>query len=297
MPITTMPNFEYHVPKSIDEVLALLDTYGTAAKIIAGGTDLIPKMKGGVLAPEHIISLKDLPELRYIQYDEQSGLRFGAATTIKTLEDHPVVREKYQALFQGAHSMASTQIRNAGTVVGNICNAVPSADTAPALLILGATLKIQSAKGQRTVPIEEFFTGVCRTVLEPNELVTEVQIPALAENTGCVYYKYAIRRALDLAMVGVAAMVTVEDDVCTNARIALGAVAITPKRAMQAEAMLCGQKLTDELVDAVAVYASQNECSPITDMRATKEYRREIVRVLTRDAINQASGRKAAVGL
>jgi len=295
MPISTISDFEYHVPKNVKEVLELLDAYGEKAKVIAGGTDLIPKMKGGALHPSHVISLKEVDELNYIKYDEKEGLDFGCMATIREIENHPVIREKYKALADGTCCIASTQIRNRGTVVGNICNAVPSADSAPALLALGAKVVIKSVKGERVVPIDDFFVHVCKTVLEPNELVTNVVIPVLPAGTGSVYYKYAVRKALDLAMVGVAAMVTMEGDICKDARIALGAVAITPKRAPVAEEIIIGQKLTDELVEEAAHCASGNECSPITDMRATRDYRSEMVRILTRDAINEASGRKKPV--
>lgn len=288
MSITTIPNFEYHVPKNTKEVLELLDKYGKEAKIIAGGTDVIPKMKGGVIAPKHLISLKEVKELDFINYDATNGLTFGAATKIRVLENNKVVREKYKALYEGAHSIASTQIRNAATIVGNICNAVPSADSAPALLTLGAKLKIQSLKSERIVPIEEFFTGVCKTVLLDNEMIIEVQISPMEKTAGSKYYKYSIRRALDLAIVGVSAKLVMDNGICKDAKIALGAVAVTPKRAYEAEKMLIGKKLTDELIDQVAIFTSEKECSPISDVRASKEYRRNIVRVLTRDAIKQS---------
>jgi CO/xanthine dehydrogenase FAD-binding subunit len=290
MPISVIPNFEYHVPANLQEALELLDKYGASAKVIAGGTDLIPKMKGGACAPEHVISLKKLGELKYINYCEKSGLAIGATTIIREVEINNIVREKYNALYQGIHCIASTQIRNAATITGNICNAVPSADSAPAALVLGAKLKIQSVNGERIVPIEEFFTGVCKTVLQPNELVTELQYPNPAAGSNSIYCKYSIRNALDLAMVGVAASVTMDGDVCTDAKIGLGAVAITPKRAYQAEDAIIGQVLNDELIKKAALLASQNDCCPISDIRASCEYRNEMVRLLTRDALKKASG-------
>ena len=288
MPNVVMPKFEYHMPENVQEVLALLDKYGCDAKIIAGGTDVLPKLKGGVMAPAHIISLREVKELRFIDYDCHDGLRFGANVKLRELENNPIVKSKYKALYMGCHSIASTQIRNIATLVGNVCNAVPSADSAPALLALSAKLKIVSSKGERIVPIEKFFTGVCKTVLSPNELVTEVIVPEMGANSGSYYFKYAVRRAMDLALVGVAAKITVENGLCSDAKIALGAVAITPKRAPEAEKMLIGQHLTANLIEQAARFASENECSPISDIRASREYRREMVYVLTRDAIKNS---------
>ncbi len=292
MSLKAIQEFEYHAPKTVDEALKLLAEYGDTARIMAGGTDVIPKMKGGVLKPEHLISIKGIRDLDFIEYDEKDGLRFGACVPLTKLERHPVVLEKYPALAEGCHLIASTQIRNAGTAVGNICNAVPSADSAPSMLALEAELKICSQGKERWVPIHEFFTGVCKTILAPQEMVTEVRIPAKKPNEDSIYYGFTLRKALDLAMVGVAANLGMEDGVCTKARISLGAVAITPKRAFGAEQLLEGRKVTPKLADEVGLYASQNDCSPITDMRASAEYRREIVHVLVRDAILTTAGMK-----
>ena len=264
-------NFEYHVPETLEEALELLDQYKETAKVIAGGTDLIPKLKAGVAKFDHMISLKKIEALK------------------RTTEHNEYVQTYYPALYQGMHSMANTQIRNRGTVVGNICNAVPSADTAPSLLVYEAQIKIQSKAGERIVPIEEFFTGVCRTVLLPEELVTEIFIPLPDKKAYSIYYKYAIRKALDLAMIGAAANVTLNDaQEVQNAKIALGAVAITPKRAHKAEELILGKKLTEELIEEAAQVASQEDCSPISDIRATADYRRRMVYVHVRNALRKA---------
>lgn len=278
-------NPEYHSPQTLDEVLQLLDNYGEQAQIISGGTDLIPKMKARVLMPDHIIGLKQIENLDFIDYDSEKGLWLGPATTLGKTERHPIIQSLYPVLYEGIHSMASTQIRNAGTVIGNICNAVPSADTAPALLVLNAEIRISSSASERTVPIAEFFTGVCRTVLKPNEVVTGIHIPVPTEGAIMKYYKCSPRRALDLAVVGVATFVVVKDGICEDARIALGAVAVTPKRASRAEKMITGQKITPELITQVSEFAATEECSPIADMRATKEYRQELVRLSVRDGL------------
>ena len=285
MSVKGMLEFAYHAPNTVEEAVELLAEYGSEAKVFAGGTDLLPKMKAQVLSPKHVISLKNIQSLRYLEFDEENGLRFGAAVPIRKVENFPPVKQYYPALYEGAHSIASTQIRNAGTLVGNICNAVPSADSAPGMLVLGAVLHVVSIRGKRELPIHELFTGVCKTSLAPDELVTGITIPTPAKNSANCYIPFTVRHALDLAMVSSAVNLTMEDGICKDVKIALGAVAITPKRADNAEALLMGQKLTDELIEKAAEVASTQDCSPITDLRATREYRTELVRILTRDAI------------
>lgn len=287
MSINIIRDFEYHVPGSVQEAAEILSRYDDV-RVIAGGTDVIPKMKAGIWQPAHLMSLKGLKELKSMSYNDKEGLTFGARCTLRELEAFEPVRQHYAALWEGMHSIANTQVRNAATPVGNIVNAVPSADTAPAMLVLDARLRVVSSRGERILPVDELFVGVCRTSLKPDELVTEVMIPPLSEGTGTMYCKYSVRKALDLAMIGSAARITVRDGVCTDARIGLGAVAATPVRARNAEKILIGQKLTDELIAKAALTASEQDCMPITDIRATKEYRREMVRVITRDVIKEA---------
>lgn len=288
MSVKAMPDFEYHAPATIEEAVRLLAEYKSDAKIFAGGTDMLPKMKAQVMCPRHIISLKNIAELKFVNYDEKKGLSFGAATPIRVVENYAPVRAVYPALYEGIHCIASTQIRNAGTIVGNLVNAVPSADSAPASLALGMTLHAVSVRGEREIPVNELFTGVCRTCLEPDELVVSAHVPAPAANSGSCYLSFTVRRAMDLSMAGAAANVTMEGCVCREIKIALGAVAVTPKRAANAEALLTGKELTEDLIEKAAVAASTKDCSPITDMRATREYRMELIRVLIRDAVKEA---------
>lgn len=291
MSVKAMLDFEYHAPATIDEAIELLAEYKTDAKIFAGGTDMLPKMKAQVVSPKHIISLKNLKELKFVKYDPKEGLTFGAATPIRVVENDETVRKIYPALYEGIHCIASTQIRNAGTIVGNLVNAVPSADSAPSSLVLGMVLHVVSKRGKRDIPVNELFTGVCRTCLEPDELVVSATVPVPEENTGSCYIPFTVRRAMDLSMAGVATSVTMDGTICKDIKIALGAVAITPKRAANAEKMLLSQELTDELIEKAAVVASQEDCSPITDMRATREYRIELIHVLTREAVKEAMKR------
>lgn len=289
--------FEFHSPETVEQTLELLRIYGSDAKLLAGGTDLIPKLKAKVLHPAHVISLKKVSELNYIHYTEGDGLHIGAMTPIREVENFPVVREKYVALYEGAHAIASTQIRNFGTITGNICNAVPSADSAPGLVALGASVKVRSHAGTRELLVEDLFAGVCKTVLAPDELVTEIFIPDRKEGERSIYYPFTIRRALDLAVAGSAANGIVRDGVVEEIRIALGAVAVKPKRALKAEQVILGKTLTDELIEEAARVAGEEDCAPITDLRATAEYRREIIRIFTRDAIRYVAGMKTDIDM
>ena len=287
-----LPKFEYLRPSTIDEALSLLSQYRGRAKVIAGGTDILPKLKRReIKAPEYIIDLKGIPDLDYVRYDEVGGLSLGPLATIHAVEASPIVQDKFGVLYQAAESMASTQVRNRGTIAGNICNAVPSADTAPALLTLEADVKLASQMGERVVKIEEFFTGPNETVLTDKEILREIHVPNLPAQSRGVYLKLTPRRSMDLALVGVAAVLVAKDGICDDIRIALGAVAPTPMRARQAEEILRGQKLSDEVIARAAQIAG-GECHPISDHRASQEYRCQMVEVLTKRAIRQAISRR-----
>ena len=283
-----LPRFEYLAPKTIDEALSLLSQYKEKAKVIAGGTDVVPQLKRReIKAPQYIVDLKGIPGLDYIKYDEVGGLTLGALATIHAVETSPIIREKFSILFQAAQSMTSPQVRNRGTIVGNICNAVPSADTATALLTLEAKLKLISQQSERMVNIEDFFTGPNQTVLADEEILQEIQIPSLPPHAKGIYLKLTPRRSMDLAIVGVAVVVIPEDGLCNDIRIALGAVAPTPIRVKRAEGILKGQRFNEQLMEKAAQTAAE-ESRPIDDQRASAEYRREMVKVLTRRAMEQA---------
>ena len=291
--LSRLPRFEYLQPKTVKEACSLLSQYKGKAKIIAGGTDLVPTLKRREAVAEYLIGLKGIPGLDYIEYSEKDGLRFGALATLDAIETSSIVKEKFNPLFQAVYSMASPQVRRRGTVGGNLCNAAPSADTAPALIALGAKLKLVSPRGERTIPLEGFFTGPGETVLGEGELVVEVQVPNMPPHSGGVYLKHMIRRAMDLALVGVATVITLEDGACKDAKIVLGAVAPTPIRASKAEKVLKGKVLGDGLI-AQAAKEAAGEARPISDIRSSLEYRREMVEVLTRRAVKQAWDRAAA---
>jgi carbon-monoxide dehydrogenase medium subunit len=287
-----LPKFNYLAPATLDEALSLLAQYKSKARVIAGGTDLVPKLKRReVKAPEYVIDLKGIPGLDKIRQDI-GGLTIGALVTIGVVESSPLIQQKFAILAQAAQSMASPQVRNRGTIAGNICNAVPSADSAPALLTLGARLKLISRKGERTINIEDFFTGPNRTALTDEEILLEIKIPDMPPKSKGVYLKLSPRRAMDLAIVGAAVVVVPEDGICKDIRIALGAVAPTPLRTMKAETVLKGQKFNDNLIEKAAKAAAA-EASPIDDHRASAEYRRDMVEVLVKRAIKQAIGSRS----
>ena len=284
-----LPKFNYLAPTTLDEALSLLSEYRGRAKVIAGGTDLVPKLKRReIRAPEYVIDLKGIPGLDEIKFDA-SGLTLGAMVTIEMVESSAKIQQRLGILAQAAQSMASPQVRNRGTIAGNICNAVPSADSAPPLLTLGARLKIVSGKGERTVNIEDFFTGPSQTALDEDEILAEIQLSSIPPNGKGVYLKLTPRRAMDLAIVGVAVVVIPQDGICRDICIALGAVAPTPIRAKKAEAILKGQKLDDKLIEKAAQTAA-GQSNPIDDHRASAEYRRDMVEVLAKRAIKQAIG-------
>jgi carbon-monoxide dehydrogenase medium subunit len=256
--------------------------------VYAGGTDVIPRLKARhISAPEVLVDLKGIPDLDYITYHQGTGLKIGALATIASVAHAPEVRAHYPVLAQAAHSIASTQIRNRGTIAGNISMAVPSADSAPALLCLEAELICISAKGERNIPIHEFFQGPSETILRPDELLQEIRIPDPPEKGRGMYIKLSPRSRMDLAVVGVAVTGVVEEGLFRDVRIGLGAVAPTPLRAREAEDLLAGVEVSDDIIHRAAKQAAE-ESKPIDDHRGSAQYRQMMVEVLTRRALRQA---------
>jgi CO/xanthine dehydrogenase FAD-binding subunit len=281
-----LPRFDYIVPKTLDEALKALNEHKGSAKLLAGGTDLVPQLKKRELkTPGYVIDLKGISGLDGISYDAQ-GLQIGPLATISSIAQSPEVQERYPMLVQAALGMASPQVRNRGTFAGNICNAVPSADSAPSLLALNATIMIKSIRGERTSSIDQFFTGPRKTMLEADEMLVGITVPKPLPASRGVYLKLSPRHSMDLAIVGVAAVGISENGVCKDIRIALGAVAPTPIRAPMAEAILQGKPITSALINEAAKNAI-TQCSPIDDHRASQEYRCDMVYVLTKRALNQ----------
>jgi len=282
-----MKDFEYLKAGTLDEAISLLAKHKGEAKVFSGGTDLLVEMKQKVITPRYLVDIKPLSDLDFIHYDEREGLKIGALTTMHTLETALVIKDKFTILAQAAHEIGSAQVRNRATIGGNLCHAAPSADTAPALIGLGARVKIRGSVGDRSIPLEEFFKGPGETVLQVDEILTEIQIPNCLPHTAGVYMKLGRIKAMDLALVGVAVVVTPRNGVCSDIKIVLGAVAPTPIRAKEAEGMLRGKKIRDDVIEQAAQTASK-EARPISDVRASAEYRREIVKVLTMRAFKQA---------
>ena len=282
-----LPGFEYLAPETIDEAVLLLSRPGKDAKPIAGGTDILLKMKRREEVPRYLVGLKNIPGLGNIEYDDAQGLRFGPLVTIHAMETSLIVREKFPILSQAASTIGSAQIRNLGTVIGNVCNALPSADMIPSLIVLGATVRIAGKKGEKSIPIDDFFTGPGKTVLAHDELVVEVQVPCLPPRSGGVYIKHAPREAMDLAIISVATRITLDDGICKEVRICLGTAGPIPMRAIKAEQILRDKPLSAALVTKASEAASE-EAQPRSTIRSSAEYRKEMVRTLTERALNKA---------
>jgi CO/xanthine dehydrogenase FAD-binding subunit len=283
-----LPDFDYVKPERLEDVLRLLEEGRDGQyRVFAGGTDLLPKLKGRLMkAPEVLVDLKGISDLSYLNYEEGVGLKIGALATIFEVANAPIVKKGFPMLSQAAGAIASTQVQNRGTIVGNICNAVPSADSAPALLCLGAEVICLSKKGERKVKVEDFFTGPTKTVLGSGEVVKEIRIGKMDERSREVYLKLSPRSKMDLAVVGVGVILLTENGVFRDVKIGLGAVAPTPMRARKAEEVLVGAKVDEEVIRRAATLASE-ESKPVDDHRGSAEYRRMMVEVLVRRGIHQ----------
>jgi len=282
------PKFDYLKATTVEEACSLLSQYKDKAKLIAGGTDLLVSMRRQRITPLYVVNIKTIPNLDYINYDGD-GLRIGALAVLNDVESSPLVRHRFPVISYSAHQIGTPQIRNVATMVGNLCNAAPSADMAPSLIGLGAKAKLKGPEGQRVVALEEFFTGPGETTLQTGEMLIEIQVPNPPTNTQGAYLKLPARTAIGLAVVGTAAVVTLDskDTSIVDIKIVLGAVAPTPIRAHKAENILKGKAIEDKLIEEAAQVAAE-EAKPISDVRGTASYRKEMVKVLTNRAIRKA---------
>lgn len=291
-----MRRFELALPSTVEECVAAL-AGGGEVKAVAGGTDLLPQMKNGLVKPATVVDLSGIAALRVLQADGGGALHVGAGVTARAAELADVVRAGFPALAEGAGVIGSHQVRNLATIGGNVCNAAPSADVSPPLVALDAIAVVAGPNGRREIPIGDFFLGVRRTALQPGELLVELIVPAQPAGSGGTYLRHTPRRELDIAVVGVASQLTIQDGRCTRVRIALGAVAPVIVRATEAEARLEGQAVTPELIAEAAALAV-NAARPISDQRGSAEYRRHLVKVLTRrtlqTAFERATGRSSS---
>jgi CO/xanthine dehydrogenase FAD-binding subunit len=281
-----MAQLERIAPESIDKAAALCAEYGDRAKIVCGGTDLLVQIKKQVIMPDTLVSLDKVPGLNLIVFDQKDGLSLGALSTIKQIEDSKLVQKDFPVIAMAAGRLGTPLIRRLATLGGNLCSAAPSADMAPALLVSGAAAVIRELKGERTVKIDEFFTGPRETVLKTGDILLRIQVPNPHPKSRGVYLKQTRRHGADLAVVGVAVSLVMEDKLISDIKIGLGAVAPTPIRAVKAEALLKGQSWTPELLEEAGRIAV-TETNPIDDVRGSAAYRKKLVAVLVRRALLQ----------
>ncbi|MFH1490202.1 MAG: xanthine dehydrogenase family protein subunit M [Pseudomonadota bacterium] len=278
--------FDYFEPETVEEASELLSIHGGKARVLAGGVDLIPRMRKGKTSADRLVNIQKLPGMDLFEADETKGLKFGAMVRLRSLETSRVVRDKYPALYQAIHQISSLQAKTMGTAVGNLCVATPASDVATTLLALGAKLTIAGGGSTREEPMESFYPEYGRTSLKKGQLVTAVTLPASTPGTGTAFLNL-VRTCGDIAKVSVAVSVTMNDGVCMEARIAVGAVAPVVFRAVKAEAMLKGKKMDIGLIQEAAK-AAAGATTPITDLRSTADYRREMTGVLVRRALEKA---------
>ncbi len=322
-----LPRFEYLEPKTIEEACSLLSQAET--KLIAGGTELLVNMKQKTMTPKALVNIKRIPHLNYIEYKEDEGLSIGPVTTLYTIATSSIVRDRFNILAQAAASVGKPQIPNMATLGGNICldsrcfyynqshlwkqsrpachkdggdlchmvkesdhcYALFVADTVPALIALGAEVTIADADGEKQIPLEKFYTGKGEQVnlLQPGQVLTQIQLPTPPPHSGGVYLKYSLREAIDFAVVGIGVVITLKpgDGVCRDAKIVLGSVATSPIRAVEVEAAIRGRAIDDKLVGTVA-RLTLKEAHPITHLGIPAGYKRKIIETLTKRAVRQA---------
>ncbi len=283
MTAETMRRFRYLAPRGLDEALSLLTP---DAVPLAGGTDLFLRMERRQTQPDAVVDLKRIPDMDRIEPSD-GGLRIGALAAMESLAASSLIVNGYRALAESARVVGSIQTRNRATIGGNLANASPAADTATPLLALGATAEAGRVDGTRELPLEQLFLGPGRTALEHGEILTAIRVPAMHGRTGSSFQR-CVRTAMDIAVVNCAAFVRLDEDGAVgDARIALGAVGPTPLRASAAESCLRGRRF-DADAAAEAAECAVNDARPIDDVRASADYRKEMVRVLTRRAVENA---------
>lgn len=288
-----MIRFDYVEPASLEEAISLLKKYGDDARVLAGGTDLLPRLKQRLLNIKYLINLKKIPGLDGIEHDPKQALKIGSLSTIRSLEKSTLIRDSYRPLWEAARVLGSVQVRNLATLGGNLCHAAPSAETAAPLLALDAKVNVAGPSGERQMQLKDFFTGPGKTALQKGEILKEIIIPLLPSKTGGSYFKLGARQAMDIAVVGVASVVSMKDGICCKCHIALGAVAPTPIRAIKAENMLQGKKFEPDILEKAGLQAME-EAKPISDHRGSAEYRKEMVKALTIRTLQEAAKRAAA---
>ncbi len=324
-----LPPFEFLAPRSLAEAVALLAERGSAAMIVAGGTDLYPNMKRRQFEPAALVSLRSIPELRHVEGTAQTGLTIGSGVTLTQVSQQPLIANAYPALAHAAGAVSTAQLRNMGTIGGNLCVdtrcnyynqtyhwrksigfcmkkggdvclvasgsercwAVFSSDTAPVMVALGASVCLEGPQGKRVIPVEALYRddGIAYLTKQPDEILTEIRLPPV-DGLRTAYWKLRRRGAFDFPILGVAvALKLAEDGTCTAARIVLGAVESSPVEAQAAEALLIGQKLTREVIEAAA-QAAARPARPLDNTDMSLSYRKRMAPVYTARALAQAAG-------
>lgn len=282
--------FEYFDPHTIGEALNLLKNYGEEAEVLAGGLSLVPTMKLRLATPKYVIDITKIPTLSYVIENNDGGLSIGALTTYQTLIASPVVQRKCPILPEIANGLGGSQVRNRGTLGGNLCHGDPACDFSPAILALNADLKTVGPQGERIIKASDFFVDFFTTSLKPSELLTEIRIPPSLPHTGEAYLKLT-QRSGDFAMVSAAVVMTLDArNICKTIGVGLGAVAPTPMKAEQTEKALLGKPVTDKLIEEAAKLATKGT-KPSSDIHASSEYRMEMIPVITKRALKEAFGR------
>ncbi len=288
-----MRRFDYYRPSSLAEASTILREHGEGGLLLAGGTDVLVQIKEAGRPVRYVVSLADIEGLSGIA-EHASGLQIGARTRMVEVGSHPSIRARYSAVSDGASLVGSVQTRHLATIGGNVCNAAPSADTSPGLTVLSATAHASGPSGERAIPIMELWTGPGRTSLAVGEVVTHFTLPAPGARSGSHYQRHTPRKVMDIAAVGTAVYLELDGGgTCTTARIALGAVAPTVVRAPRAEAALVGGPVNEETA-AVAGAIAATEATPISDQRASAEFRTYLIEVMTRQSILRAAERANA---
>ena len=282
-----MRQMKYIEPGSLTEALQTLSEHGDEAKVLAGGQSLLLMLHLGLVRPTVLVSLQRLPDLAAIVYDPKEGLRLGAMTTQRAIETSPLVRQHCPMLARTSSLIASVHVRSLGTLGGNLCHNLPGADPPPALIALDAAVSLASSRSTRELAVAELFSGFMETAVKPDELLTEIRIPAASLGARAVYLKHCIR-SIDPALVGVAVRLTLADDkvTCVDVRIGVGGISPTPYRAVSVEKILRGEQLSRDSISAAAAAAA--ECDPITDAHGSARYRRKMLEVFVRRALTAA---------
>ncbi len=277
--------YEYHRPRDLEEACRLLADL-PETQVLAGGTDLLFDIDADVRRAQHVISVQDLEDLKQIR-EADGSLSIGAGCTASDVRASSLVQELFPELAGMVGDFASPQVRNRATVAGNICSAVPCSDFPVILICLGASVELESKRGSRTVKLVDFFTGPRETVRETDEIMTRILVPERKPESAASYLKFQRRASNSLSVASAGAFLTLADGVCTEARIVLGAVAPIPLLAEKASASLTGEAMNPEVI-ARAAEIARDEAMPITDVRGSVDFRRELVQVLTQRALNQA---------